>query len=207
MTCRDLERWLDDGGAPGRYVEAMAHARICAHCSAALGAVDELESLLGEPSAPAPTGFTSQVMARVALTPQAPARIPITELLPFFQTVPWWVRVALEPASLLAMLLASALVWRGDALFALASSGAVQLAAWLAQAMPVTGPVPAPTIASDPVAAFWLQPTVLTCIALGAAPLALMGSRLLYHWSATWAGPHHARLPGPWRPAGTLRTP
>ena len=191
MTCRDLERWLDDGGAPDRYVEAMAHARICAHCSAALGSVDELETLLAAPSAPAPAGFAARVMARVALTPQVRARIPVTELLPFFETVPWWVRLALEPASLLALLLASVLVWRGDTLFALASSGAVQLAAWLARSLHTPVPVPAPAIA--PADAIWLQPLVLTCIALGAAPLALMGSRLLYRWSATLAGPHHVR--------------
>lgn len=193
MTCRDLERWLDDGGVPERYVEAIAHARICARCSAALGAVDELETLLGTPSVTAPAGFASRIMVRVAITPQAPARIPITELLPFFQTVPWWVRLALDPASLLALLLASVLVWRGDMLFGLASSGAVQLAAWLAQALPASGPVPAPAVLPDPVAGVWLQPLVLTCIALGAAPLALMGSRLLYLWSSALVGPHQAR--------------
>jgi hypothetical protein len=122
-----------------------------------------------------------------------PTRIPVTELLPFFQTVPWWVRLALEPASLLALLLASVLVWRGDMLFALASTGAVQLAAWLALALPVSGPVPATPVHADPVAGVWLQPVVLTCIALGAAPLALMGSRVLYLWSAALAGPHQAR--------------
>ncbi len=196
MTCHDLARWLDDGGAPERYVEAMAHARICARCSAALGTVDELETLLGAPSQPAPAGFTTRVMARVALTPQVRSRIPVMELLPYFQTVPWWVRVTLEPASLLALLLASVLVWRGDALFALATTGAVQLAAWLAMALPASAPVSAPAADPGPVAAFWLQPTVLTCVALGAAPLAIMGSRLLYLWSATLSGPHHARPPG-----------
>jgi len=190
MTCKDLERWLDDGGAPERYVEAMAHARICAHCSAALGGVDELETLLAARTTPAPAGFASRVMAKVALTPQVRARIPVTEVLPYFQTVPWWVRLALEPASLLALLLASVLVWRGDWLFALASSGAVQLAAWLAQSLHPPGPAPAPTVAPD---AFWFQPLVLTCIALGAAPLALMGSRLLYRWTAALVGPHRGR--------------
>lgn len=194
MTCAELERWLDDGGAPERHVEAMAHARICARCSAALGAVDELETLLATRTVPAPAGFTSRVMARVATTRQVPARIPVTELLPFFQTVPWWVRLAVEPASLLAMLLASVLVWRGDALFALASSGAVQLAAWLAQTLPAAGPVTSPTVDPGPApVVMWLQPVVLTCIALGAAPLALMGSRVLYRWSATLTGPHHPR--------------
>lgn len=194
MTCSELERWLDDGGAPERYVEAMAHARICAHCSAALGTVDELETLLATRTVAAPAGFASRVMARVALTPQVRARIPVTELLPFFQTVPWWVRLALEPASLLATLLSSVLIWRGDALFALASSGAIQLAAWLAQTLPAAGAVPAPATPPDPVTGMLLQPLVLTCIALGAAPLALMGSRVLYRWSASLAGPHHGRL-------------
>lgn len=193
MTCSELARWLDDGGAPERYVEAMAHARICAHCSAALGTVDELETLLATRAVPAPAGFSSRVMARVAMTPQVRARIPVTELLPFFQTVPWWVRLALEPASMLALLLASVLVWRGDALFALASSGAVQLAAWLAQALPAAAPVTSPSVDPGPPPVLWLQPLVLTCIALGAAPLALMGSRVLYQWSATLAGPHHRR--------------
>lgn len=194
MTCSELERWLDDGGAPERYVEAMAHARICARCSAALGTVDELETLLATRTTPAPAGFAGRVMARVALTPQVRARIPVTELLPFFQTVPWWVRLALEPASLLAILLASLLVWRGDALFALASSGAVQLAAWLARALPAAGAAPGPAAPPDPVTGMLLQPVVLTCIALGAAPLALMGSRVLYRWTESLAGPHHGRL-------------
>lgn len=190
MTCGELERWLDDGGAPDRYLEAMAHARICAHCSAALGALDGLETMLAERPVAAPPGFTARVMAAVASTPQVPARIPVTELMPFFQTVPWWVRLAIEPASVLALLLASVLLWRGDTLFALASTGAVHLAAWLTQAMPAAGAVSAP----GPTDAIWLQPLVLTCIAVGMAPIAIMASRLLYRWSASLAGPHR-----PWR--------
>jgi hypothetical protein len=184
MTCGELERWLDDGGAPERYLEAMAHARICARCSAALGAMDELETMLAAPSVAAPSGFAARVMAAVAETPQVPARIPVSELLPFFQTVPWWVRLALEPASLLAVLLASVLVWRGNALFALASSGAAQLAAWATRVLPAPGPW-----VSAPADTIWLQPLVLTSVAVGVAPLAVMASRLLYRWSASLAGP------------------
>src|SRR5439155_14710912 len=84
MTCRDLERWLDDGSAPEHYLEAMAHARICAHCSAALAAVDELDTLPAHPAFGAPEGFTDRLMAKVAETRQGPARIPVMELLPFF---------------------------------------------------------------------------------------------------------------------------
>ena len=193
MNCPELERWLDDGGAPERYLEAIAHARICAHCSTALGTLDELETLLATPSFPAPAGFSAQVMARVAVTPQAPARIPVLELLPLFQTVPWWVRATLDPASLLALLLASTLIWRGDALYALASGAAVQLAAWLARSLPPGTPMPAPVADPGSMVALWLQPTVLASITLAAAPLAFMGARLLYRWTATLAGPRHAR--------------
>jgi multisubunit Na+/H+ antiporter MnhC subunit len=191
VNCTELERWLDDGGAPERHVEAMAHARICARCSATLGGVDELETLLATPVTTAPAGFAGRVMAKVAVTPQAPGRIPVMELLPFFQTVPWWVRVAVEPASLLAMLLASALVWRGDALFKLASTGAVHLTAWLAGALQT--PLPGPAFEPLAIGAYWVQPLVLTCTVIGAAPLALMASRLLYRWSSSLVGPQRHR--------------
>lgn len=187
MTCQDLDRWLDGGGPAASHVEAMAHARICARCLAALAATDQLERLLEARTVTAPSGFADRVMARVAMTRQAGVRVPLAEMLPFFQTFPWWVRVAVEPTSLLAILLASVLVWRGDAVFALATTGA----AWLANAFPAAGAVAAPgTPGSAPI---WLQPTVLTCIVLGTIPLALMGSRLLYRWSATLAGPRHPR--------------
>jgi len=184
MNCRELERWLDDGGAPERYVEAMAHARICAHCSAALGGLDELEELLAQPLAVLPAGFTERLMARVAETPQVPARIPVMELLPFFQTVPWWVRVVVEPASLLALLLASALVWRGDTLFALASGGAATLASWLGQALAA----PLPSLDPGAVGAVLVHPYVPAALAIGLAPLVFMASRAIYAWSAERVG-------------------
>jgi hypothetical protein len=190
MHCRDVERWLDEGGPASSQVDAHAHARVCARCQASLAAVDELQDLLQSPGVPAPRDFADRVMARVAQTRQAGALIPVIELLPFFPPVPWWVRVALEPASLLAMLLASVLIWQGDRLFALATGGAVQLAAWLAQTLPAGTASGAARPAAD---AVWLQPAALTCMALGALPLALMGSRLLYRWSASLVGPRHAR--------------
>jgi len=196
MTCGDLERWLDEGAPPERHLEAMAHARICARCSAMLAVADELETALSGPVPHAPAGFTARVMARVAATPQVRARIPVMEILPFFQPVPWWVRVALEPASLLAILLASILVWRGDALFTLASTGAVQLAAWLARTLPPAAASPSALPDAGPVAGLWVQPLVLTSLALALAPLAWMGSRVLFRWSEHLAGPRQGRLAG-----------
>lgn len=188
MNCHDVDRWLDDGAPQSLQVEAMTHARICAHCLATLRAVDELETLLVTPPA-APPGFTDRVMTRVADVTQQPTRIPVMELLPLVRTFPWWLRVALEPASLLAALLASVMVLRGDALFALAAGGALRLAGWLTQVTAPSPVAPAPVGAPDPLVAALLQPTVLTCLVVGAAPLVLMGSRLLYGWSATLVGP------------------
>src|SRR5262249_8265825 len=97
-----------------------------------------------------------------------------------FPTVPWWVRIAAEPASLLALLLASALLWRGDTLFALASSGALQVGSWLARAL--TAPLPSPEPGA--VSAVMLHPHALTAVALGVAPLVFMASSAIYRWSA-----------------------
>jgi hypothetical protein len=190
MNCADLGRWLDAGSPAEAHLEAMAHARICAHCAAALRAMDEIEETLAAAPAPAPAGFADRVMARVAATPRA--RMPVFELLPFLQTFPWWVRVMREPASVLALLLASVLVARGDRLFALATGGAAQLAAWLARTFPGTGVVSPAGGTVDP----WFQPVVLSSLAMAAAPLLLMGSRLLYSWSATLVGPRRARPRG-----------
>ena len=193
MNCTDLDRWLDLGSPAEAHLEAMAHARICARCQAALRAADELETWLDAAPFPAPDALAERVMAQVATTAQVPARIPLSELLPIFQVQPWWVRMALEPATLLAILLAAVLVWRGEMLFALASGGAVQLGAWIAQTFPVAAPgVPAPVVEVE--APIWLRPAVLTCMVLGAAPLALMASRLLYRWSESLVGPRRLRV-------------
>ena len=195
MNCHDVDRWLDDGSPDALHVEAMAHARICAHCLATLRVADELETQLAAAPGPAPLDFTDRVMARVAAVAQVRTRIPVMEMLPLLRAFPWWLRAALEPASLLAALLASVMVLRGDALFALASGGAFRLAAWIAQATAPSAVAAAPVVAADPLVAILIQPTVLTCLALGVAPLVLMGSRLLYGWSANLVGPRqvHAR--------------
>lgn len=196
MSCQDVDRWLDEGSPVAGRAEAMLHVRICARCAAALTAAEDLDLALAV-APPAPIGFTDRVMARVAETAQARAGIPVLEVLPLLRTFPWWVRLALEPASLLATLLAAVLIWRGNTLFALAASGAAQLATWLAQ---VPSPwaalgLPAATGGTE-VATVLLRPTVFACVALGAAPLLFMASRLLYGWSATLVGPRplHLRL-------------
>lgn len=203
MNCHDLDRWLDDGGPDAGRAAVLAHARTCARCAAALAHADALEMALCAAPPAAPTGFADRVMARVAGATQARVRIPVMEPLPLLRTFPWWVRLALEPATLLAALLASVLAWRGDALFTLAGGAAVHLDAWLASSvaswvarwlapwLASAAPVPAPATASGPLATLLLQPTILTCMVIGAVPLAWMMSQVLFRWSASLAGPHH----------------
>ena len=185
MNCHDVDRWLDDRSPDDERTAMLMHVRICARCSAALGAMDALESALTAAPAP-PRAFTERVMARVAETAQMRATVPVLEVLPLLRAFPWWARLALEPAALLAAVLAAVLVWRGDALFTLARVGALQLGAWLAQISTGTAAVVAPV---NPLA-LALTPTVLACVALAVAPLVFMGSRLLADWSATMVGRH-----------------
>jgi hypothetical protein len=118
-------------------------------------------------------------MARVAGVAQV--RVPVLEVLPLLRAFPWWVRLALEPAALLAALLASVLVLKGDTLFRLATVGALQLGAWLA----VATAVPTTTGSTGPLATLLLQPTMLTAMVIGALPLSWMMAQVLFGWSAT----------------------
>jgi hypothetical protein len=191
VNCHDLDRWLEDGEPDSRLAAVRAHALACPRCAARLRAHDELERALARAPGRAPDGFVTQVMASVAGTRQVRGRVPLLEVLPLFQTVPWWTRVAFDPAAILATLVVSLLLWRGNALLTLASSEAAQLVAWLAQWAHA-----APPVSSAAVVSIWLQPVTFTCIALAAVPLVLMSSRLLYDWSAHLVGPRPTRAFG-----------
>jgi hypothetical protein len=194
VNCDEVDRWLDEGGAEIGRAAVLLHARSCRRCARSLAAADALESTLSTAPPAAPPGFADRVMARIAASPRVRARVPVMDLLPFLQPFPWWVRLALEPATLLAALLACVLAVRGDALLALARGGAVQLAVWLAQSAPPTLLPPGPAGPANSLVAMLLQPTVLTCLVLAAAPLIFMGSRALFGWSAALAGPRHPRV-------------
>jgi hypothetical protein len=194
VNCQALDRWLDDGGPDAGRAAAVAHARTCERCAAALAHADALELALSATPSAAPAGFTDRVMARVADASQVRVGIPVMEMLPLLRTFPWWVRLALEPATVLAALIASVLVWRGDALFALAGVGAVRLSSWVASSItPLFASVAVPA-SPGPLATLLLQPTVLTCLVIGSVPLAWMMSQVLFGWSATLVGPRHLGL-------------
>lgn len=148
MTCDAFDRWLDDGAGEAGAAEARAHARTCVRCARALDAMLEVEAALANAPA-APRGFTDRVMARVAATPQETAvpratagALAVPFLAPAF---PWWVRIAMEPAVLLAAVLAALFVRFGAPILA----GVTRLEAWLAHAqVPAHVPVDAPWTAA-----------------------------------------------------------
>lgn len=136
--CAAMDRWLAAGGAafgpvPG---EALAHAALCARCGARLAAERELEALLSALPA-APAGFTAGVMRRVAAARPSAAPQPRVALpAPAPAALPLWVRVAAEPAVVLASLVAAAVAWKASALLALAHSLTAALAGPFAAAAP-----------------------------------------------------------------------
>lgn len=211
FDCTRFARWLDDGGADRAEAaahaeaEVEAHAALCGGCGERLVAARAVAAVLGgggvvddegvqnvqlgpvvqtvrtlnaAPSPPA--GFADRVMAEVALTRQgAPTLATVT--LPG-DMIPWWIRAAAQPASVLAFTLAglatafapqllglsrNAPQWSADALVAL--SGA--LAPWLGRASALAG--------SDPLAG--------TGVALGVLPLVALASIGFYRFGASLA--------------------
>jgi len=124
MTCAEFERWLDEGRLEAQPATAMAHAAACNSCARALVAAEAVERFLALEPPPAPAGFTRRVMARV----ETPVAVPLPPALP------WWMRAALEPAAILAMVLLTVVTWgwRGLLQGAYAMAGAAgQGMTWL----------------------------------------------------------------------------
>ena len=120
MSCADFERWLDEGEAEEGADVAHAHSATCPRCAASWRAAQALERSLAAVPAWAPATFTDRVMARIgngrALAPMvAPA-------------LPWWIRAAMEPATVLALAAAGAIAWGWDGLWAVASAVRAALA-------------------------------------------------------------------------------
>jgi hypothetical protein len=156
FDCRQFARWLDDGGAdPAVTSQALAHAAECPECGEHLaGEQAALSQLRGEGAVatlpPVPGGFADRVMRQVALTPQVRAsRLPAFVALPV-DVLPWWIRAVVQPAGVLALMLAGVAAaftpqllgisrrapqWSADALAALSSG----LAPWVERANAIVG--------------------------------------------------------------------
>jgi hypothetical protein len=174
MDCTGFGRWLDEGCPAAESPDAHAHAAVCIACSRALAAAEELDALLSMPAGRAPAGFTGRVMARVVHAGEAGL-----EMLAAAETLPWWVRVASDPAVALGMALAAVVVWQRETLLAagakvlaiMQSHAAGAALAWLSsfRVAPDLGP--------------FAQPLVLAGLALALLPLAWLAGSAAYHWS------------------------
>ncbi len=168
MNCDSFATWLDAGMPAVDAAAAHAHAAVCARCAAALEAEHALDVLLAAPPAEAPAAFTEAVMARVQHVPQAMAELPAAPVLP------WWVRMAAEPAAAGALALAALLTWRPGAL-APARLLAARASEWLG-AHPLA--LPSLGIAATPTSAWTIAFAGLVCAGLAAWALFLLGETL-----------------------------
>ncbi|MFN0152418.1 MAG: hypothetical protein ACKVU1_17065 [bacterium] len=121
MKCSEFESWLDEAMPAAVAQRARDHARGCARCATSLEAARAIESLLAAGGAPVlpSANFTDRVMTRVgaieALHARSRAVLPSD---PFA----WWVRAAMDPASVLSLFLAALLVWQWDSAIVFARS-------------------------------------------------------------------------------------
>lgn len=110
MNCSEFLRWLSEGRGDAGRGAAAAHAAGCPACAAAQDSDRALVGALSQRFASAPTGFTGAVLARL------PARRPATPLVPDPpDSYPWYVRMMLEPSTVLALVLGGVYaIWAGD---------------------------------------------------------------------------------------------
>jgi hypothetical protein len=159
--CLAFERWLDEGEPPAPSGALLAHARECARCATALGRARALDVLLaGTLPAAAPAGFTGAVLARLDAA-RAPARAP-TAAPAWPDPMPLVARIAMEPAVILALVLAGLCLWRFDQLRRLGMA----LASATSAALPH----------GTPAAHAWVY-------ALGFAPVVAWATVWLYGWT------------------------
>jgi hypothetical protein len=113
VTCREFLEWLDSGKPESGTKGARVHAESCATCLEELEAAAALELELSRVAASTAPDFVATVMARVANSPQtrlAPAPLPSRDWLP------WWVRAAAQPATVLAFAVVAVVLWQAGTL-------------------------------------------------------------------------------------------
>jgi len=155
-TCDELERWLDTGDPRTVPDWITTHARDCGACAAALTRARALDAWLGEAlPAAAPARFDAAVMARLEAPVSRPVRAPVPV---WTDPMPAWVRAAMEPAVMLALVLAALCEWQGERLGLVAVTVARGLGGALGRAS-----LPAPAWA---LALALLAPTAVASIAL-----------------------------------------
>jgi hypothetical protein len=182
--CGRFARWLDDGMPAAEAPAHAAHAVGCAACAAALADARALDRVLERALAAAPEGFADRVMERLE-------RARLARLAAWIEPdlLPWWVRAAAEPASILAFVVAALVLWQ----YPLLARGATW--AWHALSGPaLSGLLQLPGLSADRIGLTVLaEPYVLVGLALAGLPVAWWVGLAVYHWSGDVALPHPAR--------------
>jgi hypothetical protein len=190
MSCEAFERRLDEEGPESASAAFPGHVAQCARCRAAWIAARGVEAVLSAVPPPAPPGFTDRVLARMAQADEMRARAKGISA----GALPWWVRAAAQPATLLAALLGALVAWRPDALLSFGVAAAEAMTARWAQGLGVE--VLLRSLLGPEVAAPFADPAFRLGLALGLVPLVMMGSRVLFQWlERRVAGALSSRLP------------
>lgn len=172
--CRDVLRWLDEEDSRAVPAWVTGHARDCTSCAATLARVRSLEAWLADATAAAaPRGFTDAVLARLDDRTSPAAARAVVPL--WVDPMPVWVRLAMEPAVMLALALAGLCLWQGERLRALAVASAPLLGGAF-----VRVPLPAPAWA----------------LSLGLLPVMLVATVALFGWSERLVSSGARRLLG-----------
>jgi hypothetical protein len=158
--CDEVARWLDTGD-PGTPPPAItAHARDCVSCGAALARARALDAWLGETlPTRAPAGFDTAVMVRLDAPVRRPMRAPLGV---WPDPMPAWVRAVMDPAIMLALVLAALCLWQGERIGLMAMTATrIVGGALVGTSLPVPG---------------W-------ALALALFPVIAVASVALYQWS------------------------
>jgi len=170
VNCAAFLRWLDDGRPESEASAARTHARGCDACARQLDAALELDAALTA-GRPASRDFTDRVMARVAETPQRALAPAVLVALPLAPVLPWWVRAAMQPATILAAIAAAVLLGWGDDLVQNAGAWSGLLDG----------------MATGRAAPWAADPRVPLAVAIAVAPGVAWVSRRLYAWGSRLA--------------------
>jgi hypothetical protein len=130
MNCERFERLLDANGPGDLPADVLAHANACARCARALAAARSIDMLLVTSSAvKAPSGFTDRVLARIRLSPAAAPARALPQLAAPFDPLPAWIRIASEPATAGALVVAALVMWQAPRLLQIGRMIAATIAA------------------------------------------------------------------------------
>lgn len=161
MNCAQFNEWLDHGRPGEDTISARTHADSCSDCAAALASDRAVTELVSQVATAAPPGFARNVMARVSEYQASRAPIPYLAIPDF---LPWWVRAAMQPVTVLALVLLSVVLWQSERLVSYAS----HLMNWVN----IQGQLPGQAL--QQILVVPSQPWLLVGLLLGFAPLLYM---------------------------------